>query len=506
VFSAVRWPAERIEEVIRVSQWAEIRQMHWVDGVPRKEIARRFGLDVKTVRRALHQDTRPARRVSPARGSRLDPFRAEIEALLVADPKLSAKRIFLLLRPRLGTLCERAMRKYIARLRAQRLPEAFVHRTHAPGDTLEVDFGEAWIVLAGQSLKIKFIVATLPASNAYFAKAYRLERLESLLDGLCSALRWFAGLPRRVVLDNTSLAIKAVLAGPERIEQRTFESFRGCFPVHADFCAPAKGCEKGSVERGVRYVRDLCLRPRPAVASLDELNATILAELQSDLCRRRLPDGRTAQQALFAEREHLRPLPAHMPESCRVLPRVADKFGHVRLDKVTYSVPIEMAYRPVLAKLFHDRVEIVVAAEVVARHIRSFEQGRLVLDPRHVLPLLTRKLRAVSEASALQPGCLPAVFFELREALRDCTRKADQEWVSVLRLLQQHAQDDLELAVRQALQRGSPRLATVQMLLRRGDPLVGAIEPVSLSRLDLAGLTVAPPTLAAWDELTELCR
>ena len=35
-----------------MSQWAEIRHMHAADGVPKKEIARRLRLDVKTVRRA----------------------------------------------------------------------------------------------------------------------------------------------------------------------------------------------------------------------------------------------------------------------------------------------------------------------------------------------------------------------------------------------------------------------------------------------------------------------
>jgi hypothetical protein len=40
-------------EVIRVSQWAEIRQMHFVEGVPKKAIARRLGVDVKTVRRVV---------------------------------------------------------------------------------------------------------------------------------------------------------------------------------------------------------------------------------------------------------------------------------------------------------------------------------------------------------------------------------------------------------------------------------------------------------------------
>jgi DNA-binding transcriptional regulator LsrR (DeoR family) len=39
--------------VIRVPQRAEIRQMFYADAVPKKEIARRFGLDGKTARRPL---------------------------------------------------------------------------------------------------------------------------------------------------------------------------------------------------------------------------------------------------------------------------------------------------------------------------------------------------------------------------------------------------------------------------------------------------------------------
>ena len=65
--------------MIRVSQWAEIRQMFYADAVPKKEIARRFGLDVKTVRRALGQNDPPLRRTSPVRGRRLDPWRPQIE-------------------------------------------------------------------------------------------------------------------------------------------------------------------------------------------------------------------------------------------------------------------------------------------------------------------------------------------------------------------------------------------------------------------------------------------
>ena len=66
-------------------------------------------------------------------------------------------------------------------------------------------------------MQVKYLVATLPFSNAYFAKAYAVERLESLLDGIECALRWFGGVVDRVVLDNTSLAVKNVLAGRDRV-------------------------------------------------------------------------------------------------------------------------------------------------------------------------------------------------------------------------------------------------------------------------------------------------
>ena len=66
---------------------------------------------------------------------------------------------------------------------------------------MEVDFGESWVDIACVPCKVKYLVATLPYSNAYFAKAYPVERLESLLDGIESALRYFGGVVERVVLD-----------------------------------------------------------------------------------------------------------------------------------------------------------------------------------------------------------------------------------------------------------------------------------------------------------------
>lgn len=484
-----------------MSQWAEIRHMFLVDAVSKREIARRLGLDVKTVRRALARSA-PPRRKSPPRPRRLDPWRDQIETWLKEEPKITAKRIGRLLASDAGPLSERTVREYVSRLRAELAPkEAFVHRSHAPGQTAELDFGESTALIAGQPRRVKFCVTALPASNLYFAKAYPVERLECLLDGMLSAFRYFGGLTSRVVLDNTSLAVKRVLQGRHREETEAFHGFRGSLALHADFCAPAKGWEKGSAEGGVQYVRANALRPMPAAASFEELNARILRTLEEDLDARRLPDGRSVRQAWTAEKEHLRPLPAHLPEACRVLSRTADKFGHVRVQRASYSVPIEEAYRPVTVKLFHDRVRIAVADRVVATHARSFEEGAHVLDPLHVLPLLARKHRAVPEATALQDWKLPGVFRELRGALRAHTRKPDQEWVRVMLLTREHALETVAAAARNALERGSPRLATIEQILRQEDgPGVARAAPVSGLRPGLA-CEVEPADLRGYDAL-----
>ena len=189
-----------------MSQWAEVRHLHVVEGVPKKEIARRLKLDVKTVRRAIGRSMPPVR-VSPPRPGTLDPWRERIKQWLCEEPRLTAKRIRRLLLPMAGPVPARTVRRYVAGLRtAVRLKEAFVHRSVRPGTTMEVDFGESWVDIAGTPCKVNYLVATLPFSNAYFAKAYPVERIESLLDGIESAFRYFWGLVDRLVLDNTSLA------------------------------------------------------------------------------------------------------------------------------------------------------------------------------------------------------------------------------------------------------------------------------------------------------------
>jgi hypothetical protein len=94
-----------------------------------------------------------------------------------------------------------------------------------------------------------------------------------------------------------------------------------------------------------------------------------------------------------------------------------------------------------------DRVELALGAEVIARHVRSFRVGSMVIDPLQVLELLEQKHRAVAESTAIGQWELPSAFYELREKLRAKVRKPDQEWIGVLRRLERQGMAEVEAAV-----------------------------------------------------------
>ncbi len=84
--------------MLEVERWAELRREHFVRGVSIKELARRFGIDRNTVRRALRGDEPPVYRRAPA-GSTLDAFKPEIHRLLGEDATITGQRIRELIAP-----------------------------------------------------------------------------------------------------------------------------------------------------------------------------------------------------------------------------------------------------------------------------------------------------------------------------------------------------------------------------------------------------------------------
>ena len=72
-----------------MERWAELRREHFVRGVGIKELARRYGIDRNTVRRAIRSQE-PPRYQRRGAASKLDRFkdeRAPAVTVVIADPR-----------------------------------------------------------------------------------------------------------------------------------------------------------------------------------------------------------------------------------------------------------------------------------------------------------------------------------------------------------------------------------------------------------------------------------
>ena len=88
--------------------------------------------------------------------------------------------------------------------------EMFVPLSHAPGEA-QADFGEAMVVIAGLECAAHYLAFDLPHSDDCFVVAFPAETTEAFLEGHVRAFAYFAGVPTRILYDNTTLAVAQIL-------------------------------------------------------------------------------------------------------------------------------------------------------------------------------------------------------------------------------------------------------------------------------------------------------
>jgi hypothetical protein len=131
--------------------------------------------------------------------------------------------------------------------RRLRQREVFVPLRHDPGH-VQADFGEAQAEIAGVERKIHFFAIDLPHSDACFVQAYPEETTEAFCDGHNAAFRFFGGVPKSILYDNTKLAVARILGDGSRQRTRVFSELQSHYLFADRFGRPGKGNDKGKVE------------------------------------------------------------------------------------------------------------------------------------------------------------------------------------------------------------------------------------------------------------------
>jgi transposase len=487
--------------VIDLETVARIRHLHHAEHWPVGTIATELGLHHETVERALaeHPPTQPS-----LRPSRFDPYVAFVRETLEKHPRLRATRIWQMLRERGCTLSARQVRDRVRHLRpAPR--EAFLRRRTFPAEEAQVDwasFGHVTIGAARRALSA--FILTLTYSRWIFLRFFLDQSMENFLRGHVYAFADLQGVARQVLYDNLRCAVSERHGQAVRFNLRLLE-LASHYHFSPRACAPARGNEKGAVERSVRYVRDSFFAAR-SFTTLEKLNRQALVWRDEVAAARRWPgdDRQTVAEAFREEAAHLLTLPTHPFETDLVVPIRSFKTIYLRFDLNDYSIPPDAVGRPLTLVASETTVRILEGAREVARHGRSYGRHQRIEDPAHVEALLAEKQRAHgSTPSARLTGAVPAA-----EALLEASFRRGESVASVtqklLLLLDDYGADELRTAVEEALQRQTPRVSSIAFILakRRRAAQRKMSLPVDLSRRpDLKDLYVKPHSSETYDEL-----
>ena len=441
--------------------YAEVRRSVYVEGLSERAAARRFGLARETVRKMLRYRLPPGyRRKKPIRCPKLDAFTGIIDQILRDDQHRPKKQ-----RHTAKRICERLREEHAftggytivkAYVREKKLggQEMFIPLAHPPG-AAQADFGEALVVIADVERKAHYLVLDLPHSDDAFVKAFPAETTEAFCDGHNAAFRYFGGVPRRIVYDNTKLAVARILGDGTRQRTQVFSELQSHYLFDDRFGRPGKGNDKGKVEGLVGYARRNFFVPVSRFASWDALNADLERQCRARRGRRFRRHAETIGERFERDRHALLPLPPVPYDACDTRTTRVTSLSLVRYRRNDYSVPTAYGHREVLVKGYVDEVVIVCGSDAIARHCRSYEREALIFDPRHYLALLERKTGALDQAAPLAGWALPEEFLRLRRLLETRLGKAGtREYVQVLRLLEDFRLAHVRGAVRDALTLG----------------------------------------------------
>jgi transposase len=468
--------------MLEMSQVLECKQLH-VQGRSIRAIAKKLGVSRNTVRVYVRGEGRPGE-YSLVEG-RSRPVSAvlapRVQELLVAERAAQTPRKQLLTASRIGRLLsaeglagsESTVRAVVrlARLDVRDpLRHAFVPLVYAPGEDAQVDFfeGEVDDVALGR-VKCFILLVRACFSSRTFAYAAPNQTREALFEGLMQAFEFFGGVFRKLWFDNLTPAVKKILQGRRRVEQRAFMCFRAHYGFEAEFCAPGKGNEKGGVEGAVKYTRHEILSPIPTVAGRTGLQAICAAWMTRELSRVVRARERTIGEAWLDEVPQLIGLPAarfdaSLPRTAKVTPR-----SWISVGTVFYSVPVEWVGREVEVKIDAERVVIIGPGGARALHARSYVMHAAVLDVDHYLPLLRRKHRGLDHALPLRqfmdrvPGEWRALLAALRRDEGEIA--GSQAFVDVLLLCRTYSTEAVHRAVEETLRHPKVSLGTVRFYI-----------------------------------------
>ena len=474
---------------------------HWKVGT----IATTLGVHHETVERAI-ETSRFAKSRHGVRVSSLDDYKPFIEQTLESYPRLTATRVYEMVRARGFDGGIHVVRRHVRDVRPEPKTEAFFRLATLPGEQAQVDWGSFGKIRVGNTDRdLSCFVMVLSYSRAIFARFVLDMSMESFLRCHEAAFASFGGIPRTILYDNLKTVVLERIGEVIRFHPRILD-FAGHYHFAPTPVGIARGNEKGRVERAIRYLRDSFFAAR-RYRDLEDLNRQLdrWVEEIAD-ARPHRPDDARAVSDVFAaeERDRLLPLPQHGFPCDHVQSIRSGKTPYVRFDRNDYSIPHALVRKPLTLVASETMVRVLDGAEEVAAHERSWERHRQIESSHHLEALGKEKRRSREHRGRhrLIAACPSAKTFLEHVALHG--GHLGGTTARLLKLLDEQGAKALDEAIAEATKNTSFAAGSVAFLLDRRNrvarkkPLAPVVLPEDPR---VRSLVVPTRTLDAYDAL-----
>lgn len=174
-------------------------------GLKGPQIARKMGLDIRTVEKWLNAPRFCQRKSSP-RPSKLDPYKDQIIRMLEFYP-YSAIQVFQRISEDGFDGGYTIVKEYVRKVRPPK-KKAFLKLAFAPGECAQVDWGSYGTVPVGDTCRrLSFFVMVLCHSRLMYVEFTVSQTMEHFLACHSNAFERFGVVPQRVMVDNLKSAV-----------------------------------------------------------------------------------------------------------------------------------------------------------------------------------------------------------------------------------------------------------------------------------------------------------
>jgi transposase len=356
-------------------------------GLTVSAIARKVGLDRKTVRRHLARGMEPpAYGPRPPRPRQLAPYEDYLRERIAAWPELTGKRLLREIRGLGYEGCYSVLTDFLREARPPR-PRPFERRFEtAPGRQGQVDFAQFRTEFAaepGETRILWLFTMVLGHSRWLWGRFCATQDLQTVLRCHIDAFAAMGGAPSELLYDRMRTAVIGESAEGIVAYNPSLVGLLSHYGAVPRACRPYRAQTKGKVERPYRYVREDFFLAR-SFRDLDDLNAqfeawrTTVANVRVHATTRRVVEEHFAE-----ERPALVAHPAIPYSAVLTIERRVSREGMVSVGGNLYSVPDATRKRVLDVQNHPKEIRIFEDGALVAVHpVLDGKNGRRV-DPAH---------------------------------------------------------------------------------------------------------------------------